>query len=143
MLRYVVGMESLSVALILTSIPAAPPHHQIISPLFRWGLQAPPPKFVFCSLECRGGERCVDGTGRASRRGARRPACWSSVRPPLRLQVEGELPLLAQALAAHLHRQPPHAGAAAVQAEVAAHVAELRVGLNLLPFLGRDDDGWG
>lgn len=65
---------------------------------------------------------------------------WGGPPPPLGLQVEGELPLLAQALGADLHGQPAHPGAAAVQAQVAAEVAELRVGLDLLPFLGKHDD---
>lgn len=60
---------------------------------------------------------------------------WEDVDQPLWLQVEGELPLLAEALAADLHSKPTHSGTAAVQAEVTANMAELRVGLNLLPFL--------
>lgn len=59
---------------------------------------------------------------------------------PLRLEVEGELPLLVEAGAAHLHREASHPGAAAVQTQVAAHVAKLRVGLDLLPFLRTNND---
>lgn len=54
---------------------------------------------------------------------------------PLRLQIESELPLLGEARAADLHSESAHPGAAAVQAEVTAHVTKLRVGLDLLPFL--------
>lgn len=53
----------------------------------------------------------------------------------LRLQVEGEFPLLGEGGAAHLHRQTPAAGAPAVQTQVTAHVPQFRVVLNLLPFL--------
>lgn len=60
---------------------------------------------------------------------------WQGLEQPLGLQVEGELPLLAKALAADLDSEPAHSGTAAVQAEVTADMAELRVGLNLLPFL--------
>lgn len=51
------------------------------------------------------------------------------------MQIEGELPLLVEAGVADLHGEAAHPGAAAVQAQVAAHVTKLRVGLNLLPFL--------
>lgn len=63
--------------------------------------------------------------------------CKSSREPqrPLRLQIKSELPLLGEARAADLHSEPTHPGTAAVQTEVTAHVTELRVGLNLLPFL--------
>lgn len=53
----------------------------------------------------------------------------------LGLQVERELPLLGQGGAAHLHAQAPVLGRAAVQAQVAAHVPQLGVALDLLPFL--------
>lgn len=53
----------------------------------------------------------------------------------LLLQVERELPLLGQGWAAHLHAQAPVLGRAAVQAQVAAHVPQLGVALDLLPFL--------
>lgn len=55
--------------------------------------------------------------------------------PPLRLQVEGELPLLVEVGSAVLHSESTQPGTAAVQAEVAAQVTKLRVGLDLLPFL--------
>lgn len=58
-----------------------------------------------------------------------------SVHLSLGLEVECELPLLVEVGAAHLHCQPPITCAAAVQAQVAAHVPQLGVALNLLPFL--------
>lgn len=54
---------------------------------------------------------------------------------PLRLQVERELPLLRQRRAAHLHAQAARLGCAAVQAQVAAHMPQLGIALDLLPFL--------
>ena len=61
-------------------------------------------------------------------------------------EVECELPLLVEVGAAHLHCQPPITCAAAVQAQVAAHVPQLGVALNLLPFLEthevRSGKGW-
>lgn len=53
----------------------------------------------------------------------------------LELEVESELPLLVEVGAAHLHCQPPSACTVAVQAQVATHVPQFRVALNLLPFL--------
>lgn len=57
------------------------------------------------------------------------------LQPLLLLQVERELPLLRQGGAAHLHAQAPVLGCAAVQAQIAAHVPQLRIALNLFPFL--------
>lgn len=57
----------------------------------------------------------------------------------LLLQVERELPLLGQRRAAHLHAQAPGLGRAAVQAQVAAHVSQLGVALDLLPFLRKTE----
>lgn len=51
------------------------------------------------------------------------------------MQVEGELPLLGKRRAAHLHRQAAVSCAAAVQAQIAAHVSKLGVVVDLLPFL--------
>lgn len=133
-------------------------------PIYSTGVYKPLPQCVFSSLwSVEEGERCIDRTSCTSGvqwEGYSNPflvfpsnvhlSVWSSesvgvfthVPPrgeppeqPLWLQIEGELPLLAQALAADLHGEPAHPGAAAVQAEVTANVAKLGVGLNLLPFL--------
>lgn len=61
----------------------------------------------------------------------------------LELEVESELPLLVEVGAAHLHCQPPITCAAAVQAQVAAHVPQLGVAFNLLPFLETHEVGSG
>lgn len=65
-------------------------------------------------------------------------AAWRAL---LLLQVERELPLLRQGGAAHLHAQAPALGCAAVQAQVAAHVPQLGVALDLLPFLQETGEG--
>lgn len=61
----------------------------------------------------------------------------------LRLQVEGELPLLGERRAAHFHRQAAVPRAPAVQAQIAAHMPQFGVVVDLLPFLQQkhnDDD---
>lgn len=140
----------------------------MISHLLPWGLQAPPPVFFSSLWSVEEGERCIDRTSRASGVQwmghsnpllvfpspghpsicssqsvgvfSRAPALGVDVKQPLWLQIEGELPLLAEALAADLHGEAAHPGAAAVQAEVAANVAKLGVGLDLLPFLVAHND---
>lgn len=140
----------------------------MISHLLRWGLQAPPPVFISALWSVAEGERCIDWascTSGVQWEGDSNPclarpskvhlSIWSSesvggfthaptlgedLKQPLWLQIEGELPLLAEALAADLHGEPAHPGAAAVQAEVTANMAKLGVGLNLLPFLAAHND---
>lgn len=140
----------------------------MISHFIHWGLQAPPPMFISSLWSVEEGERCIDRTSCTSGvqwEGYSNPflvfpskvhlSIWSSesvgvfshvptlgedLKQPLWLQIEGELPLLAEALAADLHGEPAHPGAAAVQAEVTANMAKLGVGLNLLPFLEAHND---
>ena len=53
----------------------------------------------------------------------------------LGLEIESELPLLVEVGAADLHGEASDPRAAAVQTQVAAHVTQLGVALDLLPFL--------
>lgn len=56
-------------------------------------------------------------------------------RVKLRLQIESELPLLGERRAAHFHRQAAVPRAPAVQAQIAAHMPQFGVVVDLLPFL--------